>query len=246
MSECTLVLIPGLMCDAAVWQPQQQHLAGVAPIEIAEHGLAADLGEMAQQILAAYPGALALAGHSMGGRVALEVVRRAAGAVGERERDTRMGVLAQARREGLRAAAEAWLDGMIHPSRLKDQPLRESILEMWERRSLEHLAAQMQALLERPEAAQLLPGLAVPALVLCGAEDRSAPVQQHMEMAGLLPQSDYVQVADCGHMCTLERSAEVNSALAMWFSRIEAYREVSDPSGSSHPAAGRPDARGES
>jgi pimeloyl-ACP methyl ester carboxylesterase len=264
MSECTLVLIPGLMCDAAVWQPQQQHLAGVAPIEIAEHGLAADLGEMAQQILAAYPGALALAGHSMGGRVALEVVRRApqrvrglalldtgchalaAGAVGERERDTRMGVLAQARREGLRAAAEAWLDGMIHPSRLKDQPLRESILEMWERRSLEHLAAQMQALLERPEAAQLLPGLAVPALVLCGAEDRSAPVQQHMEMAGLLPQSDYVQVADCGHMCTLERSAEVNSALAMWFSRIEAYREVSDPSGLSHRAAGRPDARGES
>jgi pimeloyl-ACP methyl ester carboxylesterase len=238
MSACTLVLIPGLMCDAAVWQPQQQRLASLARIEIAEHGLASDLGVMAQQILDAYPGPLAVAGHSMGGRVALEVVRQApqrvralalldtgchalgAGPAGERERTSRMGVLAQARRAGLRAAATDWLQGMVHPSRLGDQALCASIIAMWERRSVEHLAAQMQALLGRPEAAHLLPGLAVPALVLCGAEDLSAPVQQHMEMAGLLPQSDYVQVAECGHMCTLERADEVNTAMAMWLSRV--------------------------
>jgi pimeloyl-ACP methyl ester carboxylesterase len=226
------------MCDAAVWEPQRRQLAPSAQVVIAEYGLATDLGLMAEQILETYPGPLALAGHSMGGRVALEVVRRAPqrvqglalldtgchalvpGAPGERERSARMGVLAQAQREGLGAAAATWLKGMVHPSRLEDQALQASIIEMWERRSLAHLAAQMQALLGRADAAALLPGLAVPALVLCGAEDLSAPVQQHMEMAALLPRSDYVQIADCGHMCTLERSAEVNAALAMWFGRI--------------------------
>jgi pimeloyl-ACP methyl ester carboxylesterase len=238
VSDCTLVLIPGLMCDAAVWEPQLRHLAAIAKVAVAEHGLASELGLMAEQILETHPGALALAGHSMGGRVALEVVRRApervqglalldtgchalaAGAAGERERRGRMAVLAQAQSAGLGAAAATWLQGMVHPGRLEDQALCASIIEMWERRSLAHLAAQMQALLARSDAAALLPGLAVPALVLCGAEDLSAPVQQHMEMAALLPRSDYVQVADCGHMCTLERSAEVTAALAMWLRRV--------------------------
>jgi len=238
MSNFTLVLIPGLMCDAAVWQPQQQFLARHASIAIAEHGLAADLGLMAEQILARCPGRLAVAGHSMGGRVALEMARRApqrlcgialldtgyralaAGAEGERERTVRLGVLAQARREGLRAAAEAWLNGMIHPERLKDQALRATVTDMWERRTLEHLAAQMQALLVRPDATPLLAGLQVPALVLCGAEDLSAPIRQHVEMASLLPHSHYVQVPECGHMCTLERSEAVTAALAMWLGRI--------------------------
>jgi pimeloyl-ACP methyl ester carboxylesterase len=232
------MLIPGLMCDAAVWQPQMRDLAQVAPIRVADHGLASDLGMMAEQILQANPGTLALAGHSMGGRVALEVVRRApdrvrglalldtgcralaAGADGERERAGRLGVIAQAEREGLAAAAAAWLKGMIHPSRWGEEPLHSSIIEMWERRSLAQLSAQMQALLNRADALELLPGVAVPALVLCGADDLSAPIRQHLEMARLLPQSDYVQVADCGHMCTLERSSAVSSALTRWYQRL--------------------------
>jgi pimeloyl-ACP methyl ester carboxylesterase len=238
VSHCTLVLIPGLMCDAAVWQPQLEALAALGQTEVAEHGLAADLGVMAEQILAAHPGPLAVAGHSMGGRVALEVVRRApqrvrglalldtgcralpAGPEGERERAGRMGVVAQARREGLGAAAAAWLTGMLHPRRLGEQPLRDAIIQMWERRTLAHLSAQMQALLARADAAALLPGVAVPALVLCGAEDLSAPIRQHQEMAALLPNSEFVLVADCGHMCTLEQSEIVGAALARWFSRL--------------------------
>jgi len=234
----TLVLIPGLMCDAAVWQPQRRHLEAMTSTVIAEHGVVAELGQMAEQILALTPGPLALAGHSMGGRVALEVARRAperlrglalldtgcralaAGPEGERERAARMGVVAQAEREGLRAAAEAWLAGMIHPSRLHDQKLRASIIEMWERGSLAQLSAQMQALLARADASELLAQLRVPALVLCGAEDLSAPIRQHLEMTHLLPQSEYVQIADCGHMCTLERSAAVSAALVRWLERL--------------------------
>jgi pimeloyl-ACP methyl ester carboxylesterase len=226
------------MCDEAVWAPQHQPLSAVARTVIAEHGLAADLGLMAEQIISTFPGPLALVGHSMGGRVALEVVRRAAdrvyglalldtgcsalpgGSAGERERSSRMGVLAQARREGLRAAAEAWLAGMIHPSRLNDQQLRERIVAMWERRSIAHLAAQMAALLARADATPLLPALTVPALVLCGAEDLSAPISQHQAMARLLPQREYVQVSECGHMCTLEQSAAVTTALLGWWARV--------------------------
>lgn len=238
MSKCTLILIPGLMCDEAVWQPQQPSLARTGPVQVAEHGLAADLGVMAEQILEAYAGPLALAGHSMGGRVALEVARRApdrvralalldtgyrmlaAGADGERERAGRMAVIAQAEREGLGAAAAAWLKGMIHPSRLGEEPLQSTVIAMWERRSLRQLQAQMHALLTRADALELLPSLAVPSLVLCGADDLSAPVRQHLEMARLLPESEYVQIEACGHMCTLERSAEVGAALARWYQRV--------------------------
>lgn len=238
LSDCTLILIPGLMCDAAVWEPQQRELARLAHTEVAEHGLAPDLGLMAEQILASYPGPLAVAGHSMGGRVALEVLRRApdrvrglalldtgchalaAGADGERERSGRMAVVARAERDGLGAAAAAWLRGMIHPSRLGEEPLSSTIIGMWERRSLAQLSAQMNALLNRADATPLLAGAAVPALVLCGADDLSAPVRQHQEMARLLPLSEYVQIEECGHMCTLERSAAVSAALLRWCGRI--------------------------
>jgi pimeloyl-ACP methyl ester carboxylesterase len=226
------------MCDAAVWQPQQRELARLADTQVAEHGLAADLGLMAEQILQSYPGTLALVGHSMGGRVVLEAVRRAPervrgvalldtgcralapGADGERERAARLSVIAQAEREGLGAAAAAWLKGMIHPSRLAEEPLRTTVIQMWERRSLEQLSAQMRALLNRADAVGLLPGINVPALVLCGADDLSAPIRQHLEMARLLPRSEYVQVEDCGHMCTLERSSAVSAALTHWFEQL--------------------------
>src|SRR6201986_2260110 len=76
-----LVLVPGLMCDEAVWQPQLKALKKVGHIQVADHGELDSLGAMAEAILARAPPKFAVAGHSMGGRVALEVVRRAASRV---------------------------------------------------------------------------------------------------------------------------------------------------------------------
>ena len=76
-----LVLVPGLLCDAAVWKPQMKALKKLARIQVADHGELDSLGAMAEAILAKAPPKFAVAGHSMGGRVALEVVRRAASRV---------------------------------------------------------------------------------------------------------------------------------------------------------------------
>src|SRR5512139_2440767 len=140
-----LVLVPGLMCDEAVWTHQIAVLGAGRSVQVAEHALSNTLGAMADRILASAAPRFALAGHSMGGRVALEVMARApgrvtrlalldtgfeplaAGEAGERERAGRLRLLALARTQGMRAMAEDWARGMVHPARLADDVLMESI-----------------------------------------------------------------------------------------------------------------------
>ncbi|HEY4341540.1 MAG TPA: alpha/beta hydrolase [Steroidobacteraceae bacterium] len=234
-----LVLVPGLLCDATVWKPQMKALKKMARIQVADHGELDSLGAMADAILAKAPAKFAVAGHSMGGRVALEVVRRAAsrvtglalmdtgyaplpaGVAAEKEAAGRQELLDIARQSGMRAVGERWLRiPMIHEARLKDRRLVESILQMFERRNPVQFAAQIRALLQRPDAAPLLPMIACPALVLCGKDDAWAPLPTHRVMAQLIPHSTLVSVADCGHMCTLERPDEVSAALASWLKRV--------------------------
>jgi pimeloyl-ACP methyl ester carboxylesterase len=234
-----LVLVPGLLCDQAVWKPQVKALKGLVNIQVPDHGLMDSLGAMAEAILATAPAKFAIAGHSMGGRVALEVVRRAAsrvtglalldtgytpvppGNAGEREAAGRHELLLVGRQEGMRAVGERWLRiPMVHEARLTDRKLVESILQMIERRTPEQFAAQIRALLQRPDAAALLPMISCPALVLCGEEDAWASMSAHRVMAQLIPHSTLVPVANCGHMCTMERPDEVTAALKSWLERV--------------------------
>jgi pimeloyl-ACP methyl ester carboxylesterase len=243
MSRPTLVLIPGLMCDQGIWSPQIDALRALGiDCRVAQHGLADSLIEMARAVLAAVPGSLAVAGHSMGGRVALEVARLAGprlhgaalldtgyapltpGEAGERETQGRMRLLEQARAEGIRAMALSWVQGMVHPSRLKDRALIESIVAMFERRSVPEFAAQIRALLQRPDATSVLPRIACPTLLLCGEQDGWSPPAQHRAMAQLIPGSEFVSVPDSGHMSPLEQPAAVNAALHAWLERVDGFR----------------------
>ena len=134
----TLILLPGLMCDASVWAPQVEALSPQARCLVPDYGLRDSLTAMAQQVLDDAPEErFALAGHSMGGRVALEVLRlapqrvthlalldtgthpRAAGAEGDKERAGRMALLAVAQAQGMRAMGQQWLRGMVHPKVLE-------------------------------------------------------------------------------------------------------------------------------
>jgi pimeloyl-ACP methyl ester carboxylesterase len=237
--ELNLVFVPGLLCDQAVWKPQMKALKSVARMQVAEHGELDSLSAMAEAILAKAPAKFAVAGHSMGGRVALEVVRRAAsrvtglalldtgytpipaGVAGEKEAAGRHELLAVARQSGMRAVGERWLRiPMIHEARLKDRKLVESILQMFERRTPAQFAAQINALLQRPNAAPLLPMISCPALVLCGQDDGWSPLSTHRVMAQLIPHSTLVPVPECGHMSTMERPDEVSTALAAWLKRV--------------------------
>lgn len=236
MSRTPLLLVPGLMCDHTVWEPLLPVLAQHAQTHMVDHGDADSLTRMAERLLAQAPAQFALAGHSMGGRVALEVLRlapqrvlrvalldtgylaRAGGAAGEEEARKRQTLLELARTKGVRVMAQAWVQGMVHPARLNDAKLIADIIGMFERKTTNIFERQIRALLDRPDATPVLQRVAVPTLVLCGREDSWAPVSQHQELAALIPDGHaHLQVvAQCGHMSTMEQPDAVAEAMRAW------------------------------
>ncbi|HCY16453.1 MAG: alpha/beta hydrolase [Curvibacter sp. GWA2_64_110] len=233
----TLMLLPGLNCDAAVWAPQVAALKDQANCVIPAWGLRDSLTAMAEQVLAEAPTErFSVAGHSMGGRVALEVFRLApqrverlallstgthplaAGEAGEKEKAGRMALLQIAREQGMRAMAKEWAKGMVHPDRI-GSPLFEQVLDMFDRGSAAQYAAQINALLNRPNATPQLSGIQCPALVLTGREDSWSGPAQHEAMAAAMPNATLVIVEHSGHMCTMEQPQAVNEALAAWLRR---------------------------
>lgn len=236
MAKIPLLLLPGLLCDAVVWQPQAEMLSDIAESTIVDYGLSDSIGAMAEATLRQAPARFALAGHSMGGRVALEIYRRVpdrvrylalldtgyqarpVGEAGEKEAAQRGALLDIASREGMRAMGERWIPPMVHPDRVADTALMESIRAMVERKTPDIFAAQIKALLGRPDAAPLLPRIRCPTLVLCGREDGWSPLKRHEDMAAAIPGSTLVAVERCGHMSTMERPREVAEALRNWLS----------------------------
>ena len=230
-----LFLIPGLMCDHTVWEPVLPALSPLARCHIVDHGDADDLGEMARRVLARAPARFAVAGHSMGGRVVLEILRQAPqrvshaglldtgfkplpdGDAAEQERRKRQALLDLAHQQGVRAMATEWVKGMVAPHRLSDAALLSEILDMFERKSADTFARQIRALLAGPDGTSVLQRLAVPTLVLCGEQDSWSPPAQHQAMADLLPMKAPVRViAQAGHMVTMERPEATAQALCEW------------------------------
>lgn len=236
MPGSPVVLLPGLVCDAAVWAHARGPLEARAAVSIPDYGLLDSLGAIADLVLRGAPPRFALAGHSMGGRIALEIMRRAPervsalaildsgvqplapGEPGEREAAGRHELLAIAREQGMAAMAARWVQGMVWKPRLQDAALVGGVIDMFARRSAEMFAAQIRALLARPDASGLLAGIRCPTLVLCGAQDGWAPAARHVEMAERIPGARLVLVPECGHMCTMERPEEVTQALLEWHS----------------------------
>jgi pimeloyl-ACP methyl ester carboxylesterase len=230
----SLVLVPGLMCDQTVWRHQVAALGAGRDIQVAEHALSDSLGAMAERILGAAGPRFALAGHSMGGRVALEVVARAPervsrlalldtgyealaqGEPGDREKAGRYRLLEMARRDGMLAMAKDWARGMVHPDRLTDTVLMDAIHTMIASAGVVQFEAQIRALLARPDRTDLLKGLRVPTLVLCGKDDGWSPLPRHEDMARLIGGSRLVGVPDCGHMSTMEKPEAITTAMLDW------------------------------
>jgi pimeloyl-ACP methyl ester carboxylesterase len=237
MAAAALVLVPGLMCDATVWRAPLQALGARLPTQVVDHGMLDSLPAMARALLRAAPPRFALAGHSMGGRVALEVLRLAPervthlalldtgcgalpeGEAGVREREVRDGFLRLAREQGVQAMARHWVRGMVHRERLRDAALIEEIVQMFARKPVEVFAAQIRALLARPDAFALLGAIGVPALVLTGDQDSNSPPGANQEMATAIPAATLCVVERCGHMSMQEQPATVVAALEQWLQR---------------------------
>jgi pimeloyl-ACP methyl ester carboxylesterase len=233
-----LILIPGLLCDAAVWEEQTRDLSSIADITIADHSSLDSFASMADALLERAHERFALAGHSMGGRVAFQLYRLAperitgialldtastplgAGAEGESEAQQRLKLVEKARNEGMRAMGAEWLQPMVHPDRRSDARLINGILDMVDRKTPDIFAAQIKALLDRPDSRPVLPLIRCPALVLCGRQDAWSVLTHHEEMAAMIPNSRLVVIENCGHMSTMERPAEVTAAMRDWLTSL--------------------------
>lgn len=240
MDKVPLLLLPGLLCDAAVWQAQADLLSDISESRVADYGMSDSIASMAEAALRHAPARFALAGHSMGGRVALEIYRRLpdrvrclalldtgyqarpAGEAGEKEAAQRRALLDVARRQGMDALGERWIPPMVHPGRVADPVLMKAIRAMVARKTPEIFEAQIKALLGRPDATALLPEIRCPALVLCGREDGWSPLKRHEDMAAAIPASTLAAIAECGHMSPMERPREVADALRSWLASASA------------------------
>jgi pimeloyl-ACP methyl ester carboxylesterase len=234
MGALPLILVPGLMCDHTVWDPLQPYLPTQNVCRVVDHGHANSLVQMATQLLENAPSKFLLAGHSMGARVVLEVVRLApervggvalldtghlpkpSGLAGDEEVRKRHRLLQIANDEGVLAMARDWVQGMVHPDRLIDQELIERILAMFERKDAEIFSKQIHALIQRPDATEVLRSLSVPTLILCGQQDTWSPPMQHQAMHTLAPHSTFETIDHAGHMAPMEKPREVADAMSRW------------------------------
>ena len=224
-----LLLLPGLLCDRTVWQAQAKGLADIARCRVVDYGPCDSLVEMAERTLAQAPTHFALAGHSMGARVALEIVRVAPQHV-ERlalldtgihtlqpgETEKRMRLVDLARSRGMEALCEAWLPPMVHPDRVKDDAFMRPLRQMVWRFTPERFASQIAALLNRPDPAPILPKIACPALIGVGRQDAWSPPAQHEPIAAAIPESRLTVFENAGHMAPYEAPDQVTAAMRDW------------------------------
>lgn len=229
METQPLVLVPGLLTDHELYRHQISTLTDVAQVMVADTAQDDTIGGMADRLLAEAPERFALAGLSMGGYVAQEVMRKAP------ERVTRLALLdtnARADRaeqievrqqqiEMARSGRFAELPDLlapmlVHEDRLADAAFMEQARAMMLRVGPEVFIQQQTAIMNRADGRDDLAKITVPTLCLCGLEDQLTPPKVHQEMVDRLPRGVLVTIEDCGHLATMERPRAVTAVLRYW------------------------------
>jgi pimeloyl-ACP methyl ester carboxylesterase len=143
-----------------------------------------------------------------------------AGEAGEEEARKRFHLLNIAQEQGVRAMANEWVQGMVHPDRLSDKPLIESILAMFDRKDAHTFACQINALLNRPDGSDVLRAIKVPTFLMCGKQDAWSTPAQHQAMNALATHATFEAIDDAGHMAPMERPEPVALAMQRWLATI--------------------------
>ena len=225
----TILLLPGLLCDASVWTAQIEALRPHAQVLVADFSQHDSLEAMARSALAMAEGPIIAIGHSMGARVAMEMVHLAPERIRklvlidtgidsrrEGEEAKRQVLVDLAFAEGMGALADRWLPPMVHVDRVEDVALLAPLKEMVMRATPEQHQRQIRALLNRPNLLPRLADITCPTLVMVGRQDRWSPLAQHEEMAARIPNAELVVIEDSGHMTLLEQPEQVSNALLRW------------------------------
>jgi pimeloyl-ACP methyl ester carboxylesterase/ketosteroid isomerase-like protein len=228
-----LALLCGLLCDDEIWREVIAALTTGVDVKVFSFPGFSSIADMAGHVLAAVPGHFAVAGHSMGGRVALEIVRRSEERVtgiallntgvhppAAHEAASRGRLVNLARDAGMTALEAHWLPPMLNQTAPVRPELQRRLAAMIERYSPDSFAAQIRALLTRADAAPILAGLRIPALLLSATGDTWSPPAQHEAMRELCPRAELIIVPEAGHMLPIEQPVAVAAALDRWLARV--------------------------
>lgn len=230
MTPPALVLVPGLLCDERLWRHQAGGLADLtSSIHVPDVTGQDSVEGLARGILETVPGRFALAGLSMGGYVALEVVRQAPDRVealvlldtsarpdtpGQKE--TRLAFIELARGGRFDEVWRTLLPKIVHPDLVEDPEIRFAVEGMAHAVGPGGFERQETAIIGRPDSRGDLPDISCPTLVLCGRDDTLTPPHLHEELADGIPGARLRRIDRCGHLSTLERPEEVTRAMREW------------------------------
>ena len=226
MAKMPLLLLPGLLLDHRLFEAQVEALGDVAEVTVGDLSRHADIRAAADALLAEAPERFALGGLSMGGYVALEIMRRAPERVSrlilldtqaqldtEDARKRRLDQIAMAGRGEFASLKDQLLPGWVYPERRADDALMSLVHAMADGIGPEGFVREQRLIMSRPDSMPLLSAIACPTLVLCGREDATTPVPRHLEMAEAIPGAALVVVPRCGHLSTLEHPWLVGQAM---------------------------------
>ena len=224
-----IVFVPGLVSSLRSHLPVLPDLWRHGSVMVANQTEDDSIAAMAARVLHEAPPRFALIGHSLGGYIALEIMRQAP------ERVTRLALMnTQARTDppegterrrsqlaasaagNFEAAMNAFFALLVHPSRAEDPALREQLRLACIDTGAETFRRQQTAVMGRIDSRPFLPNISVPTLVLSGDNDRLISNEFSREMAGLIPKATLVIVPQCGHMAPLEQPEAVSAALEDW------------------------------
>ncbi|MBE7366571.1 alpha/beta fold hydrolase [Ramlibacter pallidus] len=227
----SLILVPGLAGNSAMWRAQLAALADWRPQVTDVPSRAGSIEAMAALLLQEHPGRLVLCGASMGGMVAMEAARQAPERIAglallgtDARADSpemiaiRTGAIELFAQGRAREVIEPNIGMAFHPDNAA--ALSQDYLDFVLGAGTEQLIAQNRAVIARPDAREHLPQVRCPVLVMCGDADRLTPPERSREIAALVPHARLVMVPRCGHMLTMERPEQVNAELARWLQSL--------------------------
>jgi len=227
-----LILIPGLVCDQAMWQPQIDALGDEVRVHVTEeHARQDSIESTAGAILGAAPERFAVAGLSMGGYVALEIYRQAperiaglgllnsaADSDDPDKREKRREMATEARAGRFEQTVAKIIDGFFH----EPTPKQEKIAwDMARRADAEVFARQQLANAERRDQTALLPSIGCPTLVIGSIEDRLIRIEKSRDMAVAIPGASLLELERCAHLSTLYAPDLVSAAMQDWLAAAQ-------------------------
>ena len=237
----SVILVHGFPLDGAMWSGVARALStrfrvfkpdlpGRGENPTAPAGTMEDHADFVEAIIGQLPAPAGLAGFSMGGYVALALVRRAMAGVGalalldtraaadnEAGREARDASIAMVRSGGAAAIVDAIIGKLVAPASLQNANLIERLRRIILRQKPETLESDLTAMRDRPDSTELLPGIAAPTVVLAGDQDAMTPPEECQSMAGAIPGAHFVTIPGAGHLTPMERPGAVAAALAEHF-----------------------------